>query len=121
MPRKIGFPGDSVVEPTCQGNRHGLNPWVRKNPWIRKWQPAPVFLPGKSYGQRSLAGYSHFVSKEPDTTYQLNSNNKIFLNLICFPGALRSSLSLYNSVSIAHVCLVGDMRITAFVRIQSDV
>ena len=89
--------------------------------WRRKWQPAPVFLPGKSYGQRSLAGYSHCVSKESDTIYQLNNNNKIFLNLICFPGALRSSLSLYNSVSIAHVCLVGDMRITAFVRIQSDV
>ena len=24
----------------------------------RKWQPTPVFLPGKSLGQRSLAGYS---------------------------------------------------------------
>ena len=26
--------------------------------WSRKWQPTPVFLPGKSHGQRSLAGYS---------------------------------------------------------------
>ena len=26
--------------------------------WRRKWQPTPVFLPGKSYGQRSLAGQS---------------------------------------------------------------
>jgi len=31
---------------------------VRKSPWRRKWQPTPVFLPGKFYGQRSLAGYS---------------------------------------------------------------
>ena len=31
---------------------------VRKIPWRRKWQPTPVFLPGKSHGQRSLAGYS---------------------------------------------------------------
>ena len=30
--------------------------WVRKSPWRRKWQPTPVFLPGKFYGQRSLAG-----------------------------------------------------------------
>ena len=31
---------------------------VRKIPWRRKWQPIPVFLPGKSHGQRSLVGYS---------------------------------------------------------------
>ena len=32
--------------------------WVRKISWRRKWQPNPVFLPGESHGQRSLAGYS---------------------------------------------------------------
>ena len=31
------------------------DPWVRKIPWSRKWQPTPVFLPGKFHGQRSLA------------------------------------------------------------------
>ena len=35
-----------------------FNPWVRKIPWRRKWQLTPVFLPGKSHGQGSLAGYS---------------------------------------------------------------
>ena len=29
-----------------------------RSPWSRKWQPTPVLLPGKSHGQRSLAGYS---------------------------------------------------------------
>ena len=38
--------------------RCGFNPWVRKIPWRRKWQPTPVFLPGGSHGQRSLVGYS---------------------------------------------------------------
>ena len=33
-----------------------FNPWVGKIPWRRKWWPTPVFLPRKSYGQRSLAG-----------------------------------------------------------------
>ena len=33
---------------------HGVNPWIGKIPWRKKWQPAPVFLPGKFYGQRSL-------------------------------------------------------------------
>ena len=37
--------------------RCGFDPWVRKIPWRRKWQPTPVFLPGKSHGQRSLVGY----------------------------------------------------------------
>ena len=36
----------------------GFNPWVRKIPWSRKWQPTPVFLLGESHGQRSLGGYS---------------------------------------------------------------
>ena len=42
-----------------------------KIPWRRKWQPTPVFLPGASHGQRSLAGYSPWGHKESDTTEQL--------------------------------------------------
>ena len=38
--------------------KHGFNLWVGKIPWRREWQPTPVFLPGESYGQRSLVGYS---------------------------------------------------------------
>ena len=39
-------------------------------PWIgtRRWQPTPVFLPGESHGQRSLAGYNPKGCKESDTT-----------------------------------------------------
>ena len=37
-------------------------------PWRRKWQPTPVFLPGESHGQGSLAGYSLWGHKESDTT-----------------------------------------------------
>ena len=42
--------------------------WVGKNPWKTKWQPTPVFLPGKYHGQRSLAGSSPWGHKESDTT-----------------------------------------------------
>ena len=38
--------------------RHRFDPWVRRIPWRRAWQPTPVSLPGESHGQRSLAGYS---------------------------------------------------------------
>ena len=37
--------------------RRGFDPWVGKTPWRRAWRPTPVFLPGESLGQRSLAGY----------------------------------------------------------------
>ena len=40
--------------------------WVwslaREDPWSRKWQPTPIFLPSKSHGQRSLVGYSPWGS-----------------------------------------------------------
>ena len=39
-----------------------------EDPWRRKWQPAPVFLPGESHGQRSLKGYGPWGRKELDTT-----------------------------------------------------
>ena len=57
-----GFPGSANgKEPTCQCRRHrrlGFDPWVQKISWRGTWQLSPVFLPGKSHGQRSLAGYS---------------------------------------------------------------
>ena len=56
-----GFSGGSGVKnpPANAGDmRCGFDPWVRKIPWRRAWQPTPVFLPGESHGQRSLVGYS---------------------------------------------------------------
>ena len=41
-----------------QCRTHGLNIVTGKIPWRRKWQPTPVFLLGKSHGQRILVGYS---------------------------------------------------------------
>ena len=54
----------SGTESACEFGRRGLDPWVKKIPWRRKWQPIPVFLPEKFYGQRSLAGYSPWDHKE---------------------------------------------------------
>ena len=57
----MGFPGGSVVKnlPATAGDVRDAGSISRSGRSAgRKWQPTPVFLPGKSHGQRSLAGYS---------------------------------------------------------------
>ena len=56
-----------------------LLPCVRKFPWRKVWQPTSVFLPGKSNGQRSLAGYSTSGLKESDMTEQLTLTLLMFI------------------------------------------
>ena len=58
----------SGKESASQFRRHGFNPWVRKIPQRRKWQPTPVFLPEKAHGKRSLTVYSPWGCKELDMT-----------------------------------------------------
>ena len=41
-----------------QCGRLGFDPWVRKIPWRREWQPTQVFLAGEFHEQRSLVDYS---------------------------------------------------------------
>ena len=45
-------------EPSCQCRRLRFKTWIRKMPGRRNWQPTPVFLPGRSHGQRSLGDCS---------------------------------------------------------------
>ena len=55
-------------ESTCSTADPGLIPRSGRFPWRRKWQPTPVFLPGKSHGQKSLVGYSPCGRKDLDMT-----------------------------------------------------
>ena len=101
----------SWQELTCQCRRYkkrGFNPWVRKIPWSRRWQPTPVFLPGKFHGQRSLAGYNSQGHKELDTTEQLSIqresgcpelNKKPKVQTEMRLGLLTASMHLF-----AHLC-----------------
>ena len=54
--------------------RQGFDLWVGKFPWRREWQSIPVFLPGKSHGQRSLAGYRPGGCKELNRTEWLTKH-----------------------------------------------
>ena len=54
----------SGKESACQCKRHRFDPWVRKILRRRKWHSTPVFLPGKSHGQRSLVGHTQFMGPQ---------------------------------------------------------
>ena len=81
------FPGDtSGKEPICQcrrRKRHGLDPWVRKIPCRRTWQPTLVLLPRESHGQRSLAGCSPQDHKESDRT-EATKQQHVALWAVCY-------------------------------------
>ena len=70
--QRNGFPGGSDDRRVClQCGRPGFNPWVGQILWRRKWLPTPVFLPGESHGEMSLACYSPRGRKELDTTERI--------------------------------------------------
>ena len=78
--------GASSKDSACQCRRPKRQ-WVQllggEDPRRRKWQPTLVLLPGKSHGQRSLAGYSPWGCKESHTTehvfLQLQKDLKIII------------------------------------------
>ena len=78
----MGFPDDPAgKESACiagDTGDAGFIPWSGRSPGGGKWQPTRVFLPGKSHGQRSLAGYSPKVHKESDTTEASCHKEEIF-------------------------------------------
>ena len=67
----------------------GFDPWVGKIPWRSKWLSIPIFLPGKSHGQRTLAGYNRWshrrVGHERETTKQQQQLELLISFLEPFP------------------------------------
>ena len=67
-PEVKGFPGGSVVKNQSAKQEIWVQSLGQEDPLEKKMQPTPVFLPGKSHGQRSLTGYSPWGCKELDMT-----------------------------------------------------
>ena len=106
----------SGKEPACQCRRCKrceFDPWVRKIPWRRAWQPTPVFLAGESHGQRSLVGCSPRGCKETrrsdstTTTKARRWTRKMYL-LICWYLTLKANSSqwiTHGDWSVSFACL----------------
>ena len=64
------FPGGLVAKnPTANAGHfkgHWFDPWVRKRPWRRAWQPTPVLLPGESPWTEEPVGLQSMGHKELD-------------------------------------------------------
>ena len=77
--------------PTTAGDTRdvGLIPETGRSPGGGNGNPAPVFLPRKFHGQRSLEGYSPWGRKESDTTE--NAHNRSELSLSKRPGNSHST------------------------------
>ena len=80
----------SGKESACRRPR--FNPWVRKVPWRKAWQPTPEVLPGQSHGQRSLVGYSPWGHKESDTT-EVTQHKRMHKELLSYQGFKSDSSS----------------------------
>ena len=83
-----GFPGGvSDKELACQRRRckrRWFDPWVGRIPWKRAWQHTPVFLPGDSCGQRSLADVVRGVTKSWTRLERLSMHAQAFTwGLLC--------------------------------------
>ena len=82
------FTGGSAVTnlPAMQETwRHMSNLWARKIPWRRKWQPASVFLPGESHGQRGVEGYSPWGLKGVRHNWATKQRQKTVLRTPSLP------------------------------------
>ena len=94
-------------EPPCHAGDTGdvgSIPGSRRSPGGRKWQPTPVFFPGKPHRQRSLAGHSPKGRKQSDTTEWLSVTilEYLFVDSLTLAKQIwRQSFSLFLSSSLA--------------------
>ena len=96
----FSFPGSSDGKVSaCNGGDQGSFPGSGI-PWRKKWQPTPVFLPGKFHGWRSLAGYSPWDRKESDTTEWLH----FILSGVISPLIFSSILGTYRPREFIFHC-----------------
>ena len=79
MSELMGFPRGLVVQilPANAGDAGDAGSIPGKISWRRTSQPTPVFLPGESYGPRSLAGYSSWGRKSDMTEATEHTHTRI--------------------------------------------
>ena len=73
------------------------DPWVGKIPWSKKWQPAPVFLPGKFHGQKEPGRLLPMGVAKSQTCVSTRENGREVNHFLKFPTELHLFSYLKNS------------------------
>ena len=107
------FPELSLLRICLQCRRPWFDPWARKTPWRRKWQPTVVFLPEKSQGQRNLAGYSPWGHKHlrHDLATKPPPPLRMLLNVLLLCTAKKSLPKNVSSAEAVQLDLVEKMNL----------
>ena len=88
-----------------------------EDPQRKKWQPTPIFLPGKSHGQRSLVGCSPWGHKELDTTERVNNNKSHYTTLQQKPGKFSTCVQLHLKEKLYQTKLEDPTSISSYPRL----
>ena len=111
------FPGGTGgKELICQCRRLKrcrFSSWVGKIPWRRKWQPTPVFLPGKFHAQRSLGATVHGLAKGQTWLKRLNMHTTCDLYFLLW-DALPFKLSYHPSKNVLFKIKVYQRKVTCY-------
>ena len=115
--KTLGFPGGSVTgKESAAIQETQFSSCLRKSPWRRRCQPTPVFLPGKSPGQRSLAGYSPLGRKSRTQLSDLTTNHhhhgweiKLFPSFCYCKNTIMNILVQFSSVTQSCLTLCNPM------------
>ena len=112
-----GFPGGASGKGhTCQFRRCkrcGFDPWVRKIPWRRAWQPIPLLLPVETHGQRSLGNCSSQGHKELDMT---KANQHACTYVIKYFGK-NAFYILGTEYFFIYICIIFHLEVSIFMNI----
>ena len=95
------FGTSSILTRFREDLRPGLDPWVGKIPWRRKWQLTPVLLLGRVYGRRSLVGYSPWGCKQSDMTERLH-----FASVFCVAPHLYPFIRHWTGLGCFHILAI---------------
>ena len=117
-----GFPhGLDGKESACNAGDPGFDPWVRKIPWRREWQPTPLFLPGEYHGQTSVRS-QRIRHNWTTKTLKFQSQAKKFPHVITGVIEKPVSSSFYLIVTV-HIYLINHFShliIITFIPWQKD-
>ena len=94
--------------------------WILLWDWRRKWQPTPVFLPGKSHGQKSLVGYGPWCHQRVGVDLATKPPPPLTLRTLVTFGSCEAGVEWRDMVALEELFLNGDMSSSSMAQFWKD-